>query len=85
MSYQGPAATGYCQHGRSHCEGDLTKGIAGCLPGEFNYCAHGVFTGRSTTSGEHRCPYCRGVTRMERNRDTYRKGPIKLPEYTPPM
>ena len=66
------AMTGYCTHGSSPCTGNPTADVAPCLPTEHHYCGHGYNAKQATNDGQPRCPYCRGVTRRERNPDTYR-------------
>jgi len=36
-------------------------------------CGHGYDTQLATKDGQPRCPHCRGITRQQRNRDTYRR------------
>lgn len=66
------ASTGYCVHGTSPCIGDPTRQLPACLPTEHHYCAHGIDARRSTSDGQHMCPYCRGVTRRTANPSTWR-------------
>ena len=68
-----PATTGYCPHGLVICQGNPAQGVAPCLPGEHHYCGHGYDTRLTTKDGQPRCPHCRGVTRQQRNPDTYRR------------
>ena len=68
-----PAATGYCTHGQPMCTGNADQGVAPCLPGEHHYCGHGYDTQLATKDRQPRCPHCRGITRQQRNRDTYRR------------
>lgn len=66
------AINGYCAHGQSPCTGNPSEQLAACLASEHHYCAHGIDARTSTKEGSHKCPYCRGVTRRERNPDTWR-------------
>ena len=68
-----PATTGYCPHGLVICQGNPAQGVAPCLSGEHHYCGHGYDTRITTKDGQPRCPHCRGITRQQRNRDTYRR------------
>jgi hypothetical protein len=75
-------ATRYCTHGSPEpaCGGGPL--IAACLPADYRYCAHGV-----QLWGDH-CAYCRGVTRRQRNPDTWqpprrRSGPDHLTAESP--
>jgi hypothetical protein len=80
------AINGFCPHGSSPCRGDPTRQLAACHASEHHFCAHGIDARDSTSEGQHRCPYCRGVTRREKNRDTWRprRTDIALPtEETP--
>jgi hypothetical protein len=72
MTWNAPAATGYCQHGLPVCNGNPNQGVAPCLPSEHHYCGHGYDHDLATKDGQPRCPHCRGITRPQRNRDTYR-------------
>ena len=74
-----PAATGYCPHGAPLCTGNPAQGVAPCLPIDHHYCGHGYDANLATKDGQPRCPDCRGVTRRERNPDTYRRRRDKDP------
>lgn len=67
----GSALTRYCQHGDP--EGTCTgaRGYAPCAQDEYTYCQHGGDIRATTKEGAPRCPWCRGVTRKQRNRDTW--------------
>jgi hypothetical protein len=57
----------YCVHGRPiGTECDLSKAFR-CAPTDYLYCPHGVNVATTTVDGAPRCPYCRGVTRHDRN------------------
>lgn len=62
---------GWCPHGERPCRGDPEHGLPACADAEHRYCPHGVRRSLTTTEHEPRCPYCRGVKRPDRNRDTY--------------
>lgn len=68
----------HCSHGSPEggCEGG--RGYAPCAPGEFVYCAHGVDSRRVTREGAPSCPWCRGETRRQRNRDTWQPPRTRL-------
>lgn len=63
---------GWCQHGERPCGGNPDSGLAPCAGSDHHYCPHGWDARRQTTDHEPRCPTCRGITRPQRNRDTYR-------------
>lgn len=65
--------TRYCPHGSPQpaCDGDRLS--APCLDGEYVYCVHGVDLRRQTRNGEPHCPWCRGITRRQRNPSTWRR------------
>jgi hypothetical protein len=73
MSWHTEAPTGYCPHGNVACTGNPDQGIAPCLPGDHHYCGHGYDAAMATKDGQPRCPHCRGVTRRQRNPETYRR------------
>ena len=72
MTWTAGAATGYCEHGKSPCQGSPERQLAACHASEHRFCAHGVDARATTKDGEIRCSYCRGVTRRFRNADTWR-------------
>ncbi len=70
--YRTQTSVRFCPHGQNPCIGNPDRGIPPCHPGEYIYCAHGIDDRALTKDTDSRCPYCRGVTRKERNRDTWR-------------
>ena len=72
-AWRSAPATGYCPHGAALCVGNPDQGIAPCLATEHHYCGHGYDHDLTTKDGNPRCPHCRGVTRRQRNPDTYRR------------
>jgi hypothetical protein len=83
--WRGAATTGYCVHAQSPCRGDPDRQLPACLASEHHYCGHGVDSRQVTSDGQPRCSYCRGVTRREKNRDTWRprRPDIALPTEEP--
>jgi hypothetical protein len=71
MVWTGEAQNGYCPHGEVICPGDPDKGLAGCGPGDYHYCGHGFDARLTTSDGQPRCSFCRGVSREQRNRETF--------------
>jgi hypothetical protein len=57
----------FCEHGqaRGQCSGGTHW--AACTPGQYVYCQHGVDARAYTVDNQARCPFCRGVTRRDRN------------------
>jgi hypothetical protein len=72
------APTPYCPHGcpLPSCQGSVASGVAPCADGDYRYCAHGVPL-KVTRDGQPLCAACRGVSRRQRNPDTWQ--PIRHP------
>jgi len=67
----------FCAHGRPiGTECDLPPAHR-CAPTDYLFCAHGVSMIPTTVDGAVICPYCRGVTRHDRN-DAATHGPSHL-------